>query len=142
MKKLLYSILSLILIFGATSCDKWLDVNTNPDSPSNFSVPVETRLPWIQYYYMYAYGSAAARTNASLQMITATSRTNTFGRLALQNPNQTVSTTPYQNWFVGAAVNIPEIIEKSKETGATHYEAAAFSMISGIFTAAPTNQFW
>ena len=124
MKKVLYSILSLILILGATSCEKWLDVNTNPDSPSNFSVPVETRLPWIQYYYMYAYGSAAARTNASLQMITTTSRTSTIGRLALQNPNQSVSTTPYQNWFVGAAVNIPEIIEKSKETGATHYEAA------------------
>lgn len=125
MKKVLYSILSLILIFGATSCDKWLDVNTNPDSPSNFSVPVQTRLPWIQYYYMYGYGSAAVRTNATAQMITATSRTNAIGRAANWNPYQSLSTTPYQNWFVGAAVNIPEIIEKSYETGATHYEAAA-----------------
>ncbi len=125
MKKLLYITLSLILIFGATSCENWLDVNTNPDSPSNFSVPVETRLPWIQYYYMYAWGCASARTSASAQMITTTSRTSTIGRLALHNPNQSVSTTPYQNWFVGAAVNIPEIIEKSYETGASHYEAAA-----------------
>ena len=125
MKKLLYSILSLILIFGATSCENWLDVNTNPDSPSNFSVPVETRLPWIQYYYSYAYGSASARTNATAQMLMATSRTNAIGRAGLWNPYQSLSTTPYQNWFVGAAVNIPEIIEKSYETGATHYEAAA-----------------
>ena len=52
MKKLLYSILSLILIFGATSCENWLDVNTNPDKPNNESASVEIRLPWIQHYYM------------------------------------------------------------------------------------------
>ena len=130
MKKLLYLTLSLILIFGATSCENWLDVNTNPDSPSNFSVPVETRLPWIQYYYMYAYGSASVRTNGAAQMITTTSRTSAIGRAACWNPYQSLSTTPYQNWFVGAAVNIPEIIEKSYETGATHYEAAALVLKS------------
>ena len=125
MKKLLYSILSLILIFGATSCENWLDVNTDPDSPNSLSATVEIRLPWIQYYYAYAYGCASVRTNASTQMITSTSRTGTIGRLAHWNPNTDPSTTPYQNWFVGAAVNIPDIIEKSAETGATHYEAAA-----------------
>ena len=125
MKKLLYSILSLILIFGATSCENWLDVNTDPDSPNSLSATVEIRLPWIQYYYAYAYGCASVRTNASTQMITSTSRTGTIGRLAHWNPNEGPSTTPYQNWFVGAAVNIPDIIEKSAETGATHYEAAA-----------------
>ncbi|MBR7157597.1 MAG: SusD/RagB family nutrient-binding outer membrane lipoprotein [Bacteroidales bacterium] len=125
MKKLLYSILSLILIFGATSCENWLDVNTDPDSPNSLSATVEIRLPWIQYYYAYAYGCASVRTNASTQMITSTSRTGTIGRLAHWNPNTGPSTTPYQNWFVGAAVNIPDIIEKSAETGATHYEAAA-----------------
>ena len=125
MKKLLYSILSLILIFGATSCENWLDVNTDPDSPNSLSATVEIRLPWIQYYYAYAYGCASVRTNASTQMITSTSRTGTIGRLAHWNPDTGPSTTPYQNWFVGAAVNIPDIIEKSAETGATHYEAAA-----------------
>ena len=58
MKKILYFALSLIQIFGATSCEKWLDVNTNPDKPNNESASVEIRLPWIQHYYMYAYGSA------------------------------------------------------------------------------------
>lgn len=125
MRKLLYLTLSLILIFGATSCENWLDVNTDPDSPNSQSATVEIRLPWIQYYYAYAYGCASVRTNASTQMITSTSRTGTIGRLAHWNPNTGPSTTPYQNWFVGAAVNIPDIIEKSAETGATHYEAAA-----------------
>ena len=125
MKKLLYLTLSLILIFGATSCDKWLDVNTNPDSPNSQSATVEIRLPWIQYYFAYAYGSASVRTNGACQMITTTNRTSAIGRMAHWNPYQSVSTTPYQNWFVGAAVNIPDIIEKAAETGATHYEAAA-----------------
>lgn len=125
MRKLLYSILSLILIFGATSCENWLDVNTDPDSPNSQSGTVEIRLPWIQYYYAYAYGCTSVRTNATTQMISNTSRTNQIARLSHWNPNSSPSTTPYQNWFVGAAVNIPDLIAKSAETGATHYEAAA-----------------
>lgn len=124
MKKVLYSILSLILILGATSCDKWLDVNTNPDRPSNQSAPVEIRLPWIQYYYMYAWGSASVRTSAAAQVITSYTKDH-IGRMATWDPWQDMNITPYQNWFVGAANNIPDIIAKAQETGATHYEAAA-----------------
>ncbi len=47
MKKLIYFALSLILIFGAASCENWLDVNTNPNKPNNQSATVEIRLPWI-----------------------------------------------------------------------------------------------
>ena len=125
MKKLIYSILSLILIFGATSCENWLDVNTNPDKPNNESATVEIRLPWIQHYYMYAYGSASVRTSAAAQIITSYSYTDHIGRLANWNPSQDANITPYQQWFVGAANNIPDIITKSQETGASHYEAAA-----------------
>lgn len=125
MKKLLYITLSLILVFGVASCDNWLDVNTNPDSPNNFSATVDVRLPWIQYYYMYAWGTTNARVNGAAQIITGTSRTSTVGRLSLWNPNQTASVTMYQNWFVGAAANIPDIINRAQEEGAYHYEAAA-----------------
>ena len=125
MKKLLYSILSLILIFGATSCENWLDVNTNPNKPNNQSATVEIRLPWIQYYYMYAWGSASVRTSAAAQIVTSYSYTDHIGRLANWNPSQDANITPYQNWFIGAANNIPDIIKKAQETGATHYEAAA-----------------
>ena len=31
----------------------------------------------------------------------------------------------YQTWFVGAAANIPDIINRAQEEGAYHYEAAA-----------------
>ncbi len=125
MKKLIYFALSLILIFGAASCENWLDVNTNPNKPNNQSAPVEIRLPWIQYYYMYAWGSASVRTSAAAQIITSYSYTDHIGRLANWNPSQDANITPYQNWFIGAANNIPDIIKKAQETGATHYEAAA-----------------
>ena len=125
MKKLLYITLSLILTFGVVSCDNWLDVNTNPDNPNNLSATVDVRLPWIQYYYMYAWGTTNARINGAAQIITGTSRTGTVGRLSLWNPYQTASVTKYQNWFVGAAANIPDIINRAQEEGAYHYEAAA-----------------
>ena len=68
MKKILSIALSLILILGASSCENWLDVNTNPNSPNNESATVELRLPWIQYYYAYAWGVAGVRTNAITQV--------------------------------------------------------------------------
>lgn len=147
MKKILSITLSLILIFGATSCDNWLDVNTNPDSPNNLSATVDIRLPWIQYYYMYAWGTSNARINGASQIITGTSRTGTVGRLSLWNPYQTASTTMYQNWFVGAAANIPDIINKAQETGAYHYEAAAlvvkamgYMMMADLFGEMPYDE--
>ncbi len=130
MKKLLYSVLSLILIFGATSCDKWLDVNTNPDTPNNQSASVEIRLPWIQHYYMYAYGSASVRTTAVAQVITGRQSGNHMLGMATWDPWQDNNITPYQQWFVGAANNIPDMITKAQETGATHYEAATLVLKS------------
>ena len=130
MKKILYSILSLILILGATSCENWLDVNTNPDTPSNNSASVEIRLPWIQHYYMYAYGSASVRTNAACQIITNTAKDNHISRMATWDPWQDMNITPYQQWFVGAANNIPDLINKAEETGAYHYKAAALVLKS------------
>ena len=125
MKKLLYITLSLILTFGVASCDNWLDVNTNPDNPNNLSATVDVRLPWIQYHFAYSWGTAGVRINGASQLITGTGRSTTIGRLSLWNPNQDASVTMYQTWFVGAAANIPDIINRAQEEGAYHYEAAA-----------------
>ncbi len=147
MKKLLYSILSLILIFGATSCESWLDVNTNPDKPNNESASVEIRLPWIQHYYMYAYGSASVRTTAAAQVIIGRQSGNHIQGMGLWDPWQDNNITPYQQWFVGAANNIPDIIAKAQETGATHYEAATlviksmgYLMMADLFSEIPYTQ--
>lgn len=125
MKKVLYILMAFALLLGVSSCSNWLNVNTDPDSPSNQSATEEVRLPWIQYYYSYAWGTANTRASAIAQVVMGTSRTATVGEQALWNPDTGVSTTVYQNWFLGAACNVPDLIAKAEEHGATHYKAAA-----------------
>ena len=52
MKKILYTLLCLVMLGSIASCENWLDVNTDPDKPTNTVATVKNRLPWIQYYYM------------------------------------------------------------------------------------------
>lgn len=151
MKKILSIALSLILILGLSSCENWLDVNTNPNSPNSESATVELRLPWLQYYYAYAWGVASVRTNGITQIITETTNNlgqfdynNHISKLAKWDPHQDVNLTPYQHWFVGAACNIPDLINKAQEIGSPHYEAAAlviksmgFIMMSDLFSEIP-----
>lgn len=124
MKKFYAIILGLLALITMSSCKDWLDVNTDPDNPSNKSATVYNRLPWIQYYYMYAWGTANTRGSAIAQMVTTASRTAAIGLQANWNPAQGISTTVYQNWFLGAACNIPDLINKSKEDNSPYYEAA------------------
>lgn len=130
MKKIISIFLSIVLILGSVSCSDWLDVNTDPDNPNNESATEEIRLPWIQYYYMYAWGTANTRANAICQMVASTSRTNNMGRQTNWNPNQSISTTVYQCWFTGAASNIPDLLKKAEAHGAYHYMGAALVLKS------------
>ena len=128
MKTLYKLVLCAIAILSLASCEKWLDVNVDPDNPNNGSATVQNRLPWIQYYYAYAWGTENTRGSAVAQMVMATSRANNLGYQANWNPTQGIATTVYQNWFLGAACNIQDMIDKSKENGSTHYEAAGLVM--------------
>ena len=131
MKKVLYIVLaSLVLMTSMNSCEKWLDVNTSqddpttvtcgewlnvntdPDSPSNQSATEEVRLPWIQYYYSYAWGTANTRASAIAQVVMGTSRTATVGEQALWNPDTGVSTTVSSS-FPHAVIITASIRERS-----------------------------
>lgn len=124
MKKIISLFIGIALLTGLSSCADWLDVNTDPDSPSATTATVDVRLPWIQYYYCYALGNANFRSNLMTQMYSMASRTATNSFLSQWDYAQGHSTTLYQNWFVGAAANIPFLIEKAEEEGANHYVAA------------------
>ena len=54
MKKLIHIAFGLALVFGMSSCEDYLDVNTDPDNPVSETVSPQLRLPWIQNYYAYA----------------------------------------------------------------------------------------
>ena len=127
MKKILYITLSLIFLLGSSSCEKWLDVNVDPDNPNDQSATPEIRLPWIQHYYMYAWGTANTRSSFIAGIMTYNfSAANSNSRLAAWNPIQASGTTIYQNWFLGAAVNLKPMIERAEETGAYHYMGAGY----------------
>lgn len=130
MNKLKYIGLSLTVMLGFSSCDSWLDINENPNTPTQNVATVESRLPWIQHHYGYAAGSAGMRSAMITGMLTShksasTSATNMHNTVIYWNPNNSFSTTPYQHWFVGSGPNIADLITKAETEGAYHYIGVA-----------------
>lgn len=131
MKKIIYIGLSLILALGFTSCEDWLDVNDNPNTPTQEVASLASRLPWIEHHYGYAAGAAGFRAGFIDGTITSrkgvsTLATNLHNYMPYWDPTNGISTTPYQHWFVGAACNLEDLINKAEEEGAYHYIGAAY----------------
>ncbi|MDR1526849.1 MAG: SusD/RagB family nutrient-binding outer membrane lipoprotein [Dysgonamonadaceae bacterium] len=125
MKKIILYI-SLSLLLSVVSCNDYLNVNEDLDNPTSTSATVNIRLPWIQNYFAYAWGTAGMRANTIAGLLTQTATTSGNGLLAAWNPAQSSCTTIYQNWYVGAAVNIDPMITKAEEEGAYYYAGAGY----------------
>ena len=123
MKKIFSLLLISIVILSTTSCEKWLDVNTNPDSPTNVVASVASRLPWIQQSYGYAHGNASAMVATITGQLSTRYSNGAYADWTVGMGNG--ATSPYQRWFVGAASNIPDLIIKAEAEEAYHYIAAA-----------------
>lgn len=126
MKKLKYIALCVALVLGTSSCNDYLDVNTDPDNPISEDVSPQLRLSWIQNYYIYAWGTSSMRTSTIAGVLTQTAGTAANSLLSSWNPAQSSCTTVYQNFYLGAGVNIDPLIAKAEELGAYHYVAAAY----------------
>ena len=66
------------------------------------------------------------RTNTIAGIMTQTGGTAANSLLSSWNPAQSSCTTIYQNFYLGAGVNIDPLIEKAEAEGAYHYEGAAY----------------
>ena len=108
-----------------TSCNDWLDVNDDPNTPSAEYAKIEQLLPWCQHYVNYAYGTWGFRSQFACQAFTATSRVTRDGCSAQWEPTTSLNTTPYQVFFVGAGPNLDDMYEKAMSQGAYHYAACA-----------------
>lgn len=133
MKSIKFITMALCITAGFSSCSDYLDVNTDPDNPISESATEELRLPWIQNYFTYAWGTASMRACTIAGLLTQTSTTNSNGRLAAWNPTQTTSVTVYQNLYLGAGVNINPLIQKAEEDKAYAYEGAAYCLKAMTF---------
>jgi len=124
MKKIKYVLVCALMVLGLTSCNDWLNVNVDPDTPNNESALVSNRLPWIQKFYMYAGGPTNYRTAAHAGVYYSTNgNVNTASVTWALAAGLT--TTSYQVWFVGAAANINDLYKTAEAEGAYHYMAAA-----------------
>lgn len=124
MKKVLYITVLSVLALGAASCSRWLDVNTDPDSPNNESALVENRLPWIQHFYGYAMGPANMRTSCVAGALYS-SGNNNYQLSTTWDCQAGSTTTAEQIWFVNAACNLPDLYKKAEKEGAYYYMGAA-----------------
>lgn len=124
MKKILNIAVISVLILGSVSCNKWLDVNVDPDSPNNESALVENRLPWIQHFYGYAMGPADMRT-ACVSGVLYSNNANNNHLSTTWNCQPGSTTTAEQIWFVNAACNLPDLYNKAEQEGAYYYMGAA-----------------
>ncbi|OQP66218.1 SusD/RagB family nutrient-binding outer membrane lipoprotein [Niastella populi] len=123
MRSLKYILSGCLLVLGATSCKKWLDVNTDPNNPNNETVLVQNRLPWIQKFYCYTAGVTNFRTAAQSGLYYSNS---TVGNaLSTTWKFHTGNTTPYQTWFVEVASNLNDLYNTAQKKGAFHYMATA-----------------
>lgn len=115
---------ALLCIVALASCNKWLDVNTNPEKPTSASATIETRLPWLEYYVLLTDGVAGFRTTMQCGdwTRTATNGGNYFYS-SYWYPVNGLCTTPYQQLFVGGLCNNEDLISKAMEQEAYHYAA-------------------
>ena len=124
MKNLKYILLVCIVMLGSTSCKKWLDVNTDQENPSNQSVLIQNRLPWIEHFYQYTSGIANFRTSCMAGVYYSNSgNPNSFSttwKCAVGNV-----TTPYQSWFIEVSSNVVDLYNSAQKQNAYHYMAAA-----------------
>jgi hypothetical protein len=125
MKVIKSMIIGLMALASFTSCEEWLDVNVDPNTPTDQSATIVNRLPHIEFYTNGAYQFGSMRTFMAMGDMTMNSRTATYGRAAQWQPLVAQSTTPYQWFLVGAGPNLQTLYDKAMEQEAWHYAAAS-----------------
>lgn len=108
-----------------TSCNDWLDVNVDPDSPSAESAEYQQRLAHIEFYTNHAYGFAGWRNAFAAGDWTRYSGGGTYQNMSFWYPTASITTTPYQWWFVGAMANVQDMYDKAMADGNTTYAGVA-----------------
>lgn len=130
MKYIKSLVLGLLVAASLTSCNDWLDINDDPNTPSEASAKIENLLPWVEHYTLYGSSCHGYRVQFICQALTTTSRTSRDGCSAQWEATNSMCTTPYQFFFVGAGPNIISLYDKAMAEGAWHYAGAALLLKS------------
>jgi len=108
-----------------TSCNDWLDVNTDPDNPSAENAPYQNRLAHVEFYTNSGLQFGAWRTTMAMGDWTRNYGGGNYWHVSYWYPVIGQVTTTYQWWFVGAYANIPEMYEQAIAAENYQYAGAA-----------------
>ena len=124
MKKIFTIILSATLLFSLASCEKWLDVNVNPNAATSAQAPYYQRLPWCQFYLEHTWEIPGS--NAAYYTQTLASLHNQTNGAMNWNMNAANRGSNAQQWFfTGCATNLRGMYDDAMAVGAYHYAAVA-----------------
>lgn len=124
MKRYKSIIMAVAGALALTSCNDYLDINTNPNTPSATSASYEYRLPWCLHYLEAGYEIGAGTDCYFSGLLTTTAaREGGASRWYLGASNRGANIS---QWFlVPCASNLPYLYESAMEAGAYHYAACA-----------------
>ena len=123
--KTIYRLFFCVLVLaGLSACQKWLDVNVDPENPTATTSTYDGLLGNLEFYANSAHQFADWRTGQAMGDWTGCYGRGSYANASYWLPASGWVTTPYQWWFVGSYVNIPQMIEKAEAAEAWHYAAA------------------
>ena len=136
-----------VAMLSLTSCNDWLDVNDDPNTPSSAAASYANRMTFMQHYSIAAYMIPSSNTAyycGQLATITGGQQT------AAMNWNLGGSNRANnaQQWFlVPVGGNLPDLYNSAMEAGAYHYAAVAcyfkafgFMNMTDLFGEAPFDE--
>jgi tetratricopeptide (TPR) repeat protein len=115
-----------VLALSLTSCNDWLDVNVDPDSPSAESTTYDQRLAHIEFYTNSGLQFGAWRTTMSMGDWTRNNGGGNYWHVSYWYPVDGQVTTVYQWWFVGAYANVPDMIAKAEAAENWQFAGAGY----------------
>ena len=115
-----------VLALSLTSCNDWLDVNVDPDSPSAESTTYDQRLAHIQFYTNSGLQFGAWRTTMAMGDWTRNNGGGNYWHVSYWYPVDGQVTTTYQWWFVGAYANVPDMIKKAEDAENWQFAGAGY----------------
>ena len=115
-----------VAMLSLTSCNDWLDVNVDPDSPSAESTTYDQRLAHIQFYTNSGLQFGAWRTTMAMGDWTRNNGGGNYWHVSYWYPVDGQVTTTYQWWFVGAYANVPDMIAKAEAAENWQFAGAGY----------------
>ena len=115
----------VIAAFSVTSCNKWLDVNIDPENPTLDAAEYQLELAHCQFYTNSATQFAAWRTGMAMGDWTRYNGGGNYWHVSYWNPVEGQVTTPYQWFFVGAGPTLKDLYAKAMAAENWHYAGVA-----------------